>query len=90
MMSVYDDDFNVTESVMNECSQLLYDFCSLNNLHLLLHGNDVHSHTYHCDGNGHVGILNYSMCSRYLTTTNNAVVILSDGHVSDHCVICVT
>ena len=42
---VYGGDFNVTESVRNECSKLLNDFCSLNGLCWLLYENDDSCYT---------------------------------------------
>ena len=88
---VYGGDFNVTESVRNECSKLLHDFCSQNGLCWLLYENDDSCYTYHSDGNGHYSVLDYFFCSPQMSADNNVPSVLSDGdNMSDHCAISVT
>ena len=88
---VYGGDFNVTESLSNECSKLLHDFCSLNKLCWLLYDNDDSCYTYHCAGNGHYSVLDYFFCSPQMSADNNIPIILNDGdNMSDHCAIYVT
>ena len=88
---MFGGDFNVTERAMNECSQRLHEFCSLNNLHWLQYDKSGPTYIYHCDSNGHFSILDYFICSPQLSNANDAPVILIDGdNMSDHCAIYAT
>jgi len=87
---MFGGDFNVTERTMNECSQRLHEFCSLNNLHWLLSDKSGPTYTYHCDSNGHFSIIDYFLCSPQLSKANDAPVILIDSdNMWDHSIFLV-